>query len=171
MKLIVNKSSQSLHSGYLIADQSHFPCAIGRSGFGAIKKEGDGITPIGRWTFRQVFFRPDRGLRPVCSLPVIPLKNDDGWCDEPFDPNYNRFVKLPYRSRSESLWREDILYDIIIVLSHNEIPRVHGAGSAIFMHVAKPGYPATEGCVALDKAHLRFLLQHINSYSTLDICG
>jgi L,D-peptidoglycan transpeptidase YkuD (ErfK/YbiS/YcfS/YnhG family) len=41
-----------------------------------------------------------------------------------------------------------------VVLGYNDDPSVPGAGSAIFVHLARPGYPATEGCVALALDHL-----------------
>lgn len=56
------------------------------------------------------------------------------------------------------MWRDDHLYDIVVVTSHNQRPRVKGLGSAIFVHVAASGLTPTEGCVALDVRHLRQLL-------------
>ena len=47
------------------------------------------------------------------------------------------------------MWREDGLYDIVVVLDHNQRPRVQGGGSAIFMHLAREDWSGTEGCVAL----------------------
>lgn len=87
-----------------------------------------------------------------------PLKVDDGWCDAVGDRNYNRYVCHPYPASAERLWRDDALYDVIVVLDHNQRPRVQGAGSAIFMHVARPGYRPTEGCVALARHHLLLVL-------------
>jgi L,D-peptidoglycan transpeptidase YkuD (ErfK/YbiS/YcfS/YnhG family) len=47
------------------------------------------------------------------------------------------------------MWREDHLYDLLVVLGYNDDPVVPGKGSAIFLHLAKPGYLPTQGCVAL----------------------
>nr|WP_308238090.1 L,D-transpeptidase family protein [Phenylobacterium sp. J367] len=48
------------------------------------------------------------------------------------------------------MWRtEDEAYDVVVVLGHNDEPVVDGLGSAIFLHLRKPGYTPTEGCVAL----------------------
>ncbi|WP_211488879.1 L,D-transpeptidase family protein, partial [Escherichia coli] len=74
------------------------------------------------------------------------------WCDAPDDPNYNRPVKHPYRASAEKMWREDHLYDLVVILGQNDDPVVPGAGSAIFFHLAKEletGFRPTEGCVAL----------------------
>jgi L,D-peptidoglycan transpeptidase YkuD (ErfK/YbiS/YcfS/YnhG family) len=124
-----------------------------------VKREADGATPIGLWRPLQVLYRPDRGRRPATGLAVRQIRPDDGWCDAPADRNYNRPVRHPYPASAERLWRADGLYDIVVVLSHNARPRVRGGGSAIFMHVAQPGYAATAGCIGLKNEHLRRLLE------------
>ncbi len=138
-----------------------FPCALGRSGRRARKREGDGATPIGRWRLEHVLYRSDRVRRPVTGLPVRQIAPGDGWCDAPADRNYNRAVSHPYPASAEHLWREDGLYDTVVVLGHNRRPRVRGGGSAIFMHVARPGYTPTEGCIALRRDHLLRLLERL----------
>ena len=134
-------------------------CAIGRGGVCAEKREGDGATPSGAWPLRSLFYRPDRVGRPVTSLPCRALTPQDGWCDDPADPAYNRLVALPYPSRHEAMWREDHLYDMVVTLAHNDDPPVPGRGSAIFLHVAKHDYGPTEGCVALAAEDLRVFLR------------
>src|SRR5579859_7627465 len=126
-------------------------CALGRGGVlpAANKREGDGATPAGLWPLRTLLWRPDRVQAPVSQLPSRALDIDDGWCDAPFDPGYNRPVRLPYPASAERMWREDGLYDLVIVLGYNDAPVVPGAGSAIFIHVARPGYGPTDGCIAL----------------------
>ncbi|MGD1880383.1 MAG: L,D-transpeptidase [Kiloniellaceae bacterium] len=124
-------------------------CAIGRGGLGRKEREGDGITPIGRWPMRRVLYRADRLEKPVTALPCQAIGPDDGWCDDPADPAYNRPVTLPYPAGHERLTRDDHLYDVVVVLAHNDDPVVPGAGSAIFLHVARNDYGPTEGCVAL----------------------
>lgn len=146
--------------GVLSAGGRNWPCATGRAGIRALKREGDGATPLGRWKLQAFYFRPDHGPRPVTLLPGRATRRDDGWCDDPGHPLYNRAVRLPFGGNREGLWRSDRLYDIVVVLSHNTRPRVRGLGSAIFMHLARPGFTATEGCVALDIRALRLLLAH-----------
>lgn len=137
------------------------PCALGRGGRRALKHEGDGATPIGVWPIREVFYRPDRVARPFTPLPVRPLRPEDGWCDDPRDRNYNRLVRLPYPAGHERLWRDDHLYDLVVVLGYNDTPRMRGRGSAIFMHLAAPGFAPTAGCIALRENHMRLLLAAI----------
>lgn len=102
-------------------------------------------------------------------MPVTPIGRDDGWCDAPADRNYNRPVRLPYAANAEAIWRADHLYDVVVVLSHNTLPRVRGAGSAIFVHVARPGYEPTEGCIALRREHLLVLLRHLKAGAAMRI--
>ncbi|HEY4265032.1 MAG TPA: L,D-transpeptidase family protein [Micropepsaceae bacterium] len=123
-------------------------CAVGQSGIGEKLREGDGLTPMGCWPLRRVLYRPDRMEAPATGLAVAIISPDDAWCDVPDDPNYNRLVKLPYPSGDERLWREDSLYDLIVVVGFNDSPVLPGRGSAIFLHVARPDYEPTQGCVA-----------------------
>jgi L,D-peptidoglycan transpeptidase YkuD (ErfK/YbiS/YcfS/YnhG family) len=135
-------------------------CALGKSGVtpAADKREGDLASPAGVWPIRRLLFRPDKGAPPATALPAEPIARDDGWCDAPGDPAYNRPVKLPYPASAERMWRDDGLYDLVLVLGHNDDPPVPGLGSAIFLHLAKPGYGPTEGCVALAREDFEALL-------------
>jgi len=135
-----------------------FRCALGRTGIRADKREGDGVTPAGCFGLRRVLYRADRLARPPTALPVAALTPQDGWCDDPADPLYNRPVRLPYAARHERLWRADGLYDLIVVLGHNDDPVVPWRGSAVFLHVAAPDYRPTEGCVALARDDLLAVL-------------
>ena len=137
----------------------HFPAALGKGGIRARKKEGDGATPLGAWTCAKVFYHPDRVRRPQTALSAEPLRAAFGWCDAPADRNYNRKVILPYAASAESLWRDDHLYDVIVVLDYNRMPRSRALGSAIFLHVAHPSLSPTEGCIAVKREHLLRLLR------------
>ena len=133
-------------------------CALGRGGISPQKQEGDGATPVGLLPLRRVFYRADRVAPPTCRVPVEPLAPEDGWCDDPTDRAYNQRVRLPYDARHEHLWREDAVYDLVGVLGWNDAPVVRGRGSAIFLHLAKPGLAPTEGCIALPERDLRAAL-------------
>ncbi len=135
----------------------------------ADKREGDGASPIGRWPVRRVFYRPDRSAPPETGLPAIALRPDDGWNDDPAKAAYNRLVPLPCRGSHERLWRPDGLYDLIVELGYNDDPPLAGRGSAIFLHVARPGYRPTEGCVALADADLREVLKRLAGGSAISI--
>jgi len=154
----VHGRSLAAKHGFVALGALWLPCALGHGGRHVMKREGDGATPIGRWGLRAVFYRSDRISRPRTALPVMPLRPDHGWCDDPRDRNYNRPVRLPYLASHERLWREDHLYDLIVVLGYNDLPRRRGRGSAIFMHLAAPEFSATEGCIALSERDLRMVL-------------
>jgi L,D-peptidoglycan transpeptidase YkuD (ErfK/YbiS/YcfS/YnhG family) len=145
--------------------------ALGKGGLksAADKQEGDGASPIGAWPVRKVLFRPDKGPSPQTALPTQAIRPDDGWCDAPEDPAYNRPVTLPYPASAERMWRDDDLYDLVVVLGHNDDPVTPGAGSAIFLHLARPDYGPTEGCVALARADLEALLAAAGPGDALEI--
>ncbi len=170
-QLIVRALSAGARRGILTCGDLRLPCSLGRSGRRTDKREGDGATPVGRFALREVFYRRDRLMRPRTRLPVAALKVSDGWCDDPRDRNYNRPVRHPYPASAERLWRDDHLYDLIVVLGYNDGPRVRGRGSAIFMHVAGPGLKPTEGCIALERPHLLHLIERASRGATLAISG
>ncbi len=136
-------------SGKLLWRDKEYHCALGRSGVKTDKREGDGTTPVGCFPIRHVLYRVDKIPKPVSVFKTLPLQKEDAWCDDPADEKYNQFVKLPYAASHENLWREDDLYDVIVVLGYNDDPPQPGKGSAIFLHVARQDYSPTEGCVAL----------------------
>lgn len=147
-------------------------CALGRSGVvaAAAKREGDGASPAGVWPIRKVLYRPETGA-PATALTAQAIAPDDGWCDDPADPAYNRPVKLPYAASSEAMWRDDHLYDVVVVLGHNDDPPVAGAGSCIFLHLAKDGHAPTEGCVALSRADMAEVLRRAQPGDTVEIAA
>ncbi len=160
-RLVVRSRSKSSTTGWLTCGTVRLICALGSGDRRALKREGDGVTPIGLWRLSAVFYRADRLCRPQTRLPVRALTRHDGWCDAPADRNYNRLVRHPYPASAEKLWRSDHLYDVLVVLEHNIRPRVRGGGSAIFLHVAGPGFAPTAGCVALRRDALIRLLRHL----------
>jgi L,D-peptidoglycan transpeptidase YkuD (ErfK/YbiS/YcfS/YnhG family) len=158
--LYLRRRPGSRARGWLVAGPLCIPVALGRSGIRANKREGDGGTPRGCFRLLRLWWRADRLPRPRTRLPVRRIGPEDGWCENPADRRYNRPVSLQGRA-GDRLWREDRLYDLIIELDHNTRPRVAGRGSAVFIHVARPGFAPTAGCVALESNRLRRLLERI----------
>jgi L,D-peptidoglycan transpeptidase YkuD (ErfK/YbiS/YcfS/YnhG family) len=142
-------------------------CALGRAGIVREKREGDGATPAGRMAMRRVLYRPDREPLPATRLPAQALDPADGWCDAAGDPAYNRPVRMPYPASAETLWREDGLYDLIVILGHNDEPVVPGRGSAIFLHLARAHNAPTEGCIALTRSDLLLVLAEADPSSAV----
>lgn len=146
-----------------------FSCATGRGGFQKAKVEGDGATPIGRFPLRQVFYRADRVETVSCGLPVRAISPTDGWCDDPSDVHYNQLIQHPYPHSAEHLWRDDHVYDLIIVVGHNDQPIIPGHGSAIFIHLARPDFEPTAGCVAFHQDDLLWILEHLTPETFLEV--
>jgi L,D-peptidoglycan transpeptidase YkuD (ErfK/YbiS/YcfS/YnhG family) len=145
------------------------PCALGRGGVGAFKREGDGATPRGRFALRRIWLRPDRRPPPTSGLPSCLTETHDGWCDDPRHPRYNRPVRLPFAAGHERMWRDDGIYDVVIEIGWNDRPAIRGRGSAIFLHLARPGYTPTEGCVAVSRRDMARLLPRLGPHTRIDI--
>jgi len=143
------------------------PCAIGRSGIRHSKREGDGATPVGRWPLLFGFYRADHLPRLAAHTQLDAIRQDLGWCDEPASPLYNRPVRLPFAPSHEEMWRDDGLYDLVIVLGQNLKVRRKGGGSAIFLHCARPDFSPTAGCVALRREDFRRLLPRLSRKTML----
>ncbi len=170
-----NRSAARLHAGQLV-----LRCAIGAAGVKRDKREGDHASPAGRWRLLSGFYRPEKPPPRSPQLPMRPIRKDMGWCDDPASALYNRLVKTPFRASHEALWRDDRLYDLVIVLDYNIFPRRRQRGSAIFVHcareksdvgkgLARDGFAPTEGCVALRYEDLRRLLPRLSRRTVLTI--
>jgi L,D-peptidoglycan transpeptidase YkuD (ErfK/YbiS/YcfS/YnhG family) len=169
MTLIVCSDPQHPTRGTLTCGAKTYPCALGRGGVLTHKIEGDGATPIGTFALRQLFYRADRLALPLTKIPTRAIQQHDGWCDAPSDENYNQLVSMPYSASVENLWRDDRVYDLIVVMGYNDAPVVPGKGSAIFMHIATPDYAPTAGCVALSQSDLLAVLKSLPEHPAITI--
>jgi L,D-peptidoglycan transpeptidase YkuD (ErfK/YbiS/YcfS/YnhG family) len=145
------------------------PVALGRGGIKANKREGDGGTPRGTFRLKRLWWRSDRLPRPLTALPVRPIGRQDAWSEDPRDRRYNRPVRRRVGEPGDRLWREDHLYDLIIEIDHNDRPRVAGRGSAVFIHLARPGFSPTAGCVGLEQNRLLRLLTRLGPRTRIQI--
>ncbi|GHF15345.1 hypothetical protein GCM10017044_06860 [Kordiimonas sediminis] len=157
--------------GRVIGPLFEAPCALGAGGVipQDDKEEGDGATPAGIYPFRRIYYRPDMVEEPVSLYNTKPIRPDMGWCDDVASKYYNKPVGLPFAASHEKLWRDDNLYNIIVVLGHNDAPTVPGKGSAIFMHIAREGYTPTRGCIALSEDDLTRMIRQLMLSDTLVI--
>ncbi|MET3615478.1 L,D-peptidoglycan transpeptidase YkuD (ErfK/YbiS/YcfS/YnhG family) [Rhizobium aquaticum] len=156
--LEVRPSARNHRQGVMKIGPLTLKVALGRSGVGSFKREGDGHTPRGPLRLLYGFWRSDRIARPVTQLPMLPSRKTMVWCDDPKSPTYNRLSRLPLKESHETMCRADQLYDIVIVMDWNVSSRRRGAGSAIFLHLARPGFMPTEGCIAVRERDMRRLL-------------
>ena len=154
--IIINKS------GYLKYKDLKFKCALGKSGIGNKKIEGDNITPKGNFKIIKIYYRKDRLKKLSSKFTLTEITKDMGWCDDPKSKKYNRLIKLPTNYSYENLYRRDTIYDLILVLNYNMKPTIKNKGSAIFIHITKKNYQPTKGCIALKKNNLVKLISKID---------
>ena len=150
----------SINKKYLTFNNYKVKCSIGKRGIGKKKKEGDLITPKGKYKIKYILYRKDR-VKIQTKIKKIIITRKMGWCDDPNSKQYNKLIKLPTAYKHEKLYKKENIYDIIMVLNYNMNPTVKNRGSAIFIHVAKKNYRKTEGCVALKKIHLLKVLKEL----------
>jgi len=155
--------------GYLYWPGGEARAAVGAAGVSATKAEGDKATPAGAFPLPFGMYRPDRIQLPATSLPIMPLREAHAWVDDPNDSKYNQLVELPYPAHVEEMWRVDGIYDLLVVIGYNMNPTRPGAGSAIFLHIARPNFSSTEGCIATERSVLLELIPLLGPSSTITI--
>ena len=161
--IIINKS------GYLKYKNLKFRCSLGKAGIGIKKKEGDNLTPKGKFKLIQVFYRADRIKKIKTDLPKKTIARNMGWCDDSRSNNYNRLIKLPFNFSYEKLYRKDNIYDLVVLISYNTKPIIRNKGSAIFIHISRRNFSPTKGCIALKKDNLLQLLSKVKKNTQIKI--
>jgi L,D-peptidoglycan transpeptidase YkuD (ErfK/YbiS/YcfS/YnhG family) len=171
MNITVETKSLTATTGLLKIGPHVFDCTLGKAGViaAAGKKEGDGKTPLGVFPLRYLLYRADRIPKPETGLRVEILTPETGWCEDPTHADYNRQITLPHASVHDRMTREDHLYDYTVVIGHNDAPVVPGKGSAIFLHLARPDFTPTRGCVGLRAEDLLKVLKLCDSSSKITI--
>ena len=156
-------------SGYLKYKNLKFRCALGKAGVKKKTMEGDNITPKGTFKIIKIYYRSDKIKKIETLIKKNKIKKNMGWCDDPNSRFYNKLINLPTKYSHEKLYRNDGLYDLIVVLSYNTNPIIKNKGSAIFMHIAKNSYEKTKGCIALKKEHLIKIISKIKKNTKIKI--
>ena len=156
-------------SGYLKYENFKFRCALGKGGIKQKEREGDFITPKGKFKLIKIYYRSDRIKKISSTLKKIKIKKNMGWCDDVSSNYYNKQIKINKKISHEKLYRKDNVYDIVVVLNYNLNPIINGKGSAIFLHVAKKNYKKTQGCIALKKNELLNLVSKIKRNTQIKI--
>ena len=156
-------------SGYLKYKDLKFRCALGKAGIKKKTIEGDNITPKGIFKIVKIYYRPDKIKKIKTSIKKIKIRKNMGWCDDPKSCFYNQQIKLPNKYGHEKLYRNDNLYDLIVVLNYNINPIIKNKGSAIFLHIAKKSYQKTKGCIALKREHLIEIISKIKKNTKIKI--
>jgi L,D-peptidoglycan transpeptidase YkuD (ErfK/YbiS/YcfS/YnhG family) len=167
--LTVQVDSADSSLGWASLGERRWRCAVGAGGVREDKVEGDGATPAGSYPLRHIYFRNDRLVLPKVRLPARPIAEHDGWCDDPRSPAYNRLVRIPNEWSHERMWREDGLYDLVVVVGYNDDPPEGEWGSAIFLHVARDDMSPTRGCIAFARDDLLELVSLLDEKTPLNI--
>jgi len=162
MHILINKK-------YLTYKNYKLKCALGKRGIGYKKKEGDLITPVGKYKIKYILYRKDRIKKIYSKIKTIVIKKNMAWCNDPESKDYNKLIKLPSDFSFENLYKKENIYDIVLVLDYNMNPIIKNKGSAIFIHVAKKNYKKTEGCMALRKIHLLKIIKLLESNTKVKI--
>ena len=162
MHIIINKK-------YLIFGNYKVKCSIGKRGIKVKKREGDLITPKGKFKILFILYRKDRVPNLKSNIKKIIIQKNMGWCDDIRSNRYNQLVTYPFKFSSEKLYKQENIYDVIFVLNYNYRPIKKNKGSAIFIHVARKDFSPTKGCVAIKKNELKKLLKIINKNTKIKI--
>ena len=168
-RLVVQLDSAEGCLGWASLGERRWRCTVGAGGIREDKVEGDAATPAGTWPLRRVYFRNDRLVLPKVRLPARPIAEHDGWCDDPRSPSYNRLVRIPNDWSHEKMWREDGLYDLVVVVGYNDDPPEGEWGSAIFLHVMRDDEGPTQSCVAFRRDDLLELVTLIGPETKLEV--
>lgn len=155
-------------------DGKTYTCSIGKNGITDNKVEGDSCTPSGTYPLREILYREDKIDSAMIKTNLLKQKltPNDGWCDEPKSKQYNKLVKLnafDTSIRHEKMYRDDNLYDFVLVVGYNDNPPIPGKGSAIFIHVAREGYAGTAGCIGFSKEDLLEIVSKLDKKSKVVI--
>ncbi|MBV8394204.1 MAG: L,D-transpeptidase family protein [Alphaproteobacteria bacterium] len=167
--LVVQADSADSSLGWAALAGRRWRCVLGAGGVREDKVEGDAATPAGEYLLRHIYFRNDRLVLPKVGLPFRPIAEHDGWCDDPRSPAYNRLVHIPNEWSHEKMWREDGLYDLLVVVGYNDDPPEGEWGSAIFLHIARDDMSPTQGCVAFAREDLLELVTLIDAGTRLNV--
>ena len=162
MHIIIDKK-------YLTYENYKVKCALGKRGIAYKRKEGDLVTPKGKYKIKYILYRKDRIRKINSKIKKIAIKKNMGWCNDSKSKNYNRLIKLPSVYSFERLFKKNNTYDILIVLDYNMSPTIKNKGSAIFIHIAKKNYKKTEGCIALKKNDLLKIIKKLKKNTLVKI--
>ena len=149
-------------------DDHILKCSIGRNGLKSKKEEGDKCTPKGVFSLGKLYYRADRVEKPKTIISSKIIKKNMGWCDDVTSKFYNKEMKINKNIKHEKLYRNDHVYDYLIVINYNTKKIKPEKGSAIFLHLTKK-YKKTLGCVAVKKKDFLIILKLITKNTKIKI--
>ena len=96
----------NINKNFLYFDEYKVKCAVGKRGIGYKKKEGDLITPVGKYKIKFILYRKDRVKKIQSKLKKVVIKKNMGWCDDPNSKHYNKLINLPFNFKYEKLFKK-----------------------------------------------------------------
>jgi len=160
--LLVNKNK------ILIYNNKKYKCAIGLNGLTSNKVEGDKKTPMGTYSLGELFVRTDRIKNLKTKYKFIPIKNNMAWSDDPNNIEYNKLIETK-NYHKEALYRDDNIYNLILIINYNTNPVIPNKGSAIFLHVSTKDYKPTNGCIAINVNDFIEILALLDTHEKINI--
>jgi L,D-peptidoglycan transpeptidase YkuD (ErfK/YbiS/YcfS/YnhG family) len=133
---------------------------IGKNGFTKSKKEGDGKSPVGIYSFGTSF---GSGTKPTgMKMGYKKTTKYDYWIDDQTSNDYNKWKT--YKGNPAVKWKSfermnHELYKYGAVINYNTNPIIKGKGSAIFLHVWRGDTKPTAGCTATAEKNVLNLLK------------
>lgn len=140
---------------------------VGKNGITSSKREGDGKTPTGIYSFGQAF-----GVagNPGTSRGWLQVNNNHYWVDDVNSPYYNKLVDASQTgiqwSSAEHLIGYPTAYRYAIAVNYNTAC-TPGAGSAIFLHCSTGG--STAGCISVSQSNMIRILQSLQGDTLIGI--
>lgn len=169
----------SIYKSKIIFKKKVFFCQVGKGGVVPkyLKKEGDKKTPSGRYKINKIFIKKKPTLtnkiKTFSNKKTFYFDNNYIWCDDITSNFYNKCIKRKFNQnlnfRFEELFRDDNVYDYFIDLNYNRKPIIKGKGSAIFIHSSFDDLRPTNGCIALSKKNLKFLINNLQKINYIYI--
>ena len=81
----------------------------------------------------------------------------------------NDFLDNLAAQQHEKLLRNDDVYDMILTLNYNQDPTIRNKGSAIFVHCSFNDLRHTNGCIAIKKNNLKFIINNLQKINYIYI--
>lgn len=172
IRVRVGQDPAQPHRGTLSIGDWSVPCAIGRGGLVAAhaKREGDGATPIGRFALRYGFYDPTvwpAATFETLAYPFKPKPAHYDWSEDGFSPLYNRMTHNADPDHPDR--RGEAIFDLIVPIGWNDATVAPFAGSAIFLHIARPDFTPTAGCVVVAHDDALTLARRLQPGMMIDI--
>ena len=140
---------------------------VGKNGITESKREGDGKTPTGIYSFGQAF---GVAKNPGTPRGWLQVNNNHYWVDDVNSPYYNKLVDASQTgiqwNSAEHLIGYPTAYKYAIAVNYNTAC-TPGAGSAIFLHCSGSG--PTAGCISVSQSNMVKILQNLQGDTLIGI--